>query len=242
VNDLEWMERQIRCLFQHDGNGRIVRTRQPNRWPSPLFFLGRTPLGNLWRFRDDLEPAVIRELARLVGMEAPLQEGHPLPERIEAIRSVLRSAVEVVVEFRGPAFRFPEEIRVPEPDGLPVVAVTPENQSLLEESFPGEIAELAVRQPFLAAVDGERAVSFCYPARPMEVQGCDSSQAAEAGVETLSAYRGRGLAPRVVAAWGRALRGQGGEPLYSTSWDNQASRAVARKLGLIPYGEDIAFS
>ncbi|MFP6625009.1 MAG: GNAT family N-acetyltransferase, partial [Myxococcota bacterium] len=62
------------------------------------------------------------------------------------------------------------------------------------------------------------------------------------GIETLSAYRGRGLAPRVAAAWGRALREQGGEPLYSTSWDNKASRAVARKLGLVPYGEDISFS
>jgi len=41
---------------------------------------------------------------------------------------------------------------------------------------------------------------------------------------------------------GRALREQGGEPLYSTSWDNKASVAVARKLGLVPYGEDIAFS
>jgi len=123
VNDLEWMELHLRCLFQHDGNGRTVRTRQPNGWPSPLFVLGRTPLGNLWRFRDDLEPAVVRELARLVGMEAPLQEGHPPPERIEAIRSVLRSAVELVVEWSGPVFRFPEEIRLAEPDVLPVVAV-----------------------------------------------------------------------------------------------------------------------
>ena len=242
MNDLEWMELHLRCLFQHDGNGRTVRTRQPNGWPSPLFVLGRTPLGNLWRFRDDLEPAVVRELSRLAGMEAPLQEGHLPPERIEAIRSVLRSAVEIVVEFRGPVFRFPEEIRRFEPDILPVVAVTAENQSLLEGSFPDEIAELAVRQPFLAAVDGERAVSFCYPARPLEVKGCESCGASEAGIETLSVYRGRGLAPRVAAAWGRALREQGGEPLYSTSWDNKASVAVARKLGLVPYGEDISFS
>ena len=242
MNDLEWMELHLRCLFQHDGNGRTVRTRQPNGWPSPLFVLGRTPLGNLWRFRDDLEPAVVRELARLVGMEAPLQEGHPPPERIEAIRSVLRSAVELVVEWSGPVFRFPEEIRLAEPDVLAVVAVTAENQSLLEESFPDEIAELAVRQPFLAAIDGERAVSFCYSARPLELKGCDSCGAAEAGVETLSAFRGRGLAPRVVAAWGYAVREQGGEPLYSTGWDNNGSRAVARKLGLLPYGEDISFS
>jgi hypothetical protein len=28
-------------------------------------------------------------------------------------------------------------------------------------------------------------------------------------------------------------------PLYSTSWQNQASLALARKLGLIQYGADL---
>jgi hypothetical protein len=46
----------------------------------------------------------------------------------------------------------------------------------------------------------------------------------------------------VVAAWARAIRESGGEPLYSTSWDNKASRGVARKLGLLLYGEDLHLS
>jgi hypothetical protein len=29
-------------------------------------------------------------------------------------------------------------------------------------------------------------------------------------------------------------------PLYSTSWDNTASLAVARRLGLMPYAETIS--
>ncbi len=242
MNELEWMELHLRSLYHHDRNDRIVWTRQPNGWPSPLFHLGRTRLANLWRFRDDLEPAAIRELARLAGKEGPLPEGHPPPERMEAIRSVLRSAVELVVEWRGPAFRFPPEIQAPDPGALPVVAVTAENQALLQESFADTIPELAERQPCIAAVDGEQAVSMCYAARPLEVKGCEPCRAAEAGVETVAAYRGRGLAPRVVAAWGRAVRAQGGEPMYSTSWDNRASRAVARKLGLVFYGEDLHLS
>jgi RimJ/RimL family protein N-acetyltransferase len=236
------MELHLRCLYHHDANDRIVRTRQPNGWPSPLFHLGRTRLANLWRFRDDLEPAAIRELARLAGREGPLLEAHPPPERMEAIRSVLRSAVELVVEWRGPAFRFPAEIPAPDRGPLPVVAVTAENQSILEESFADTVPELAERQPCIAAVDGERAVSMCYAARPLEVKGCEPCRGAEAGVETVAAYRGRGLAPRVVAAWGRAMREQGGEPMYSTSWDNKASCAVARKLGLVFYGEDLHLS
>ncbi len=244
MSDLEWMELHLRCLYHHDGNDRIVRTRQPNGWPSPLFHLGRTSLGNLWRFRDDLEPAAIRELARLAGKEGPLPEGHPPPERMEAIRSVLRSVAELVVEWRGPAFRFPSEIQAanPGPGPLEVVAVTAENQTLLEEPFADTIPELAERQPCIAAVEGGRAVSMCYAARPLEVKGCEPCRVAEAGVETLPVYRGRGLGPRVVSAWGRAVREQGGEPVYSTSWDNKASCAVARKLGLVFYGEDLSFS
>ena len=41
------------------------------------------------------------------------------------------------------------------------------------------------------------------------------------------------------AAWAQAVRTQGGIPLYSTSWDNRASRAVAHNLGLSLYGEDL---
>ena len=258
--DLEWMELHLRCLYQHDANDRMVRTRQPNAWPSPLFHLTRTPLGNLWRFRDDLDPAAIRELARLCGREpafAGSASEHPPPERLEAIRSVLRSLTEIVFEWRGPAFRFPAEIREPaveetgrkrrtggkdDPEWPAVVALLPGDEELLRESFTDSMAELSARLPCFAAVEDGRAISLCYAARPLEVVGSDSCPAAEAGVETAPGHRGRGLAPRVVAAWARGVRELGGEPLYSTSWDNKASRAVARKLGLLFFGEDLHLS
>jgi RimJ/RimL family protein N-acetyltransferase len=63
-------------------------------------------------------------------------------------------------------------------------------------------------------------------------------RAAEAGVETAPEWRGRGFATRVVAAWARAMQDSGRLALYSTPWENQASRAVARKLGARCYGED----
>ncbi|MGH2617528.1 MAG: GNAT family N-acetyltransferase, partial [Thermomicrobiales bacterium] len=39
--------------------------------------------------------------------------------------------------------------------------------------------------------------------------------------------------------WAQAVRQEGRIPLYSTSWENLASQAVARKLGLVLYGVDL---
>jgi GNAT superfamily N-acetyltransferase len=245
--ELDWMELHLRCLHQHDEHGRIVRTRQPNTWPSPLFHLGRTRLGNLWRFRDDLDPHAIRELARLAGREPALGADHAPPERLQAMRSVLASVTELAFEWRGPAFRFPDPIIDPvaaddEASAMAISAVSAADAPLLAEDFTDAIPQLAVREPCFAAIHGGRAVSLCYSARPREVSGLDSCAAAEASVETAPGHRGRGLAPRVVAAWARAVRSRGGHPMYSTSWSNRASRGVARKLGLILYGEDLHFS
>jgi predicted GNAT family acetyltransferase len=61
----------------------------------------------------------------------------------------------------------------------------------------------------------------------------------EAGVETPKQFRGRGYGGQVVAAWASAVRSLGCIPLYSTSWQNVASQAVAHKLGLVQYGTDL---
>lgn len=64
--------------------------------------------------------------------------------------------------------------------------------------------------------------------------------AAEAGIETVAPFRGRGYAPRVAIAWARQVRSLGLTPLYSTDWSNHASLAVARKLKLVPFAADFS--
>jgi len=85
--------------------------------------------------------------------------------------------------------------------------------------------------PVSAAVVNGSAASICYCARL-------SPLGAEAGVETLEAMRGRGSATAAVAAWATAVRRRGLLPLYSTAWENVASRRVAEKAGAVCYGED----
>lgn len=64
-----------------------------------------------------------------------------------------------------------------------------------------------------------------------------TDRAAEAGVETLAPFRGRGLATAAVACWARAVQRGGRLALYGTTWENAASRGVARRLSARFYGE-----
>lgn len=99
----------------------------------------------------------------------------------------------------------------------------------LERYFNGWTAdEVPYRTPIVALIEDGHAVSVCFCARLSDV-------AVEAGVETAVKFRGQGLATRVTAAWALAILDSGRVPLYSTSWTNHASLAVARKLGLETY-------
>ena len=254
---LDTLELHLRCLYAHDARGRILRTREPGGGPAPRFHLGRTRLGNLWRFRADLADSDVRALARLAGREEPLVGGAvapgarvsrpPPPERMEPFRRALRERAAIRIEWSGPAYAFPDIAAVVAASerhaaaGPPVIAVDRTNESVLEQHFPDEIAELELRQPCFAVVDAGSAVSLCYAARPLESPSgnFESCAASEAGVVTVEGHRGRGCAPRVVAAWAAAVAARGGLPLYSTSWKNRASRAVAQKLGLVWYAEDV---
>jgi hypothetical protein len=55
-------------------------------------------------------------------------------------------------------------------------------------------------------------------------------------------HRDRGFGALVVTAWRDAVEREGRQPLYSTTWDNGASWAIARRLGLVPYADTLALT
>ncbi|MEP6705207.1 MAG: GNAT family N-acetyltransferase, partial [Acidobacteriota bacterium] len=91
--------------------------------------------------------------------------------------------------------------------------------------------ELKTAQPFVALLENGRAVSVCRSVRVMP-------EAHEAGVETVAEFRGNGYVVEVALAWARLVQDAGAVPLYSTSWENTASQAVANKLNLDLFGAD----
>ncbi len=225
----DWLDLHIRALFVHDDRGRIVTRNALDGAPAPRFFLGRTPDGNRWRFRDDVP-------GRLAGPLEALCEDEPAPADLRQpslhdadYRRILATHGPIEETWAGPAYRFPVDLPPPI-DG--VVRLTASNAALLRDGdLEPWLEDIGKSEPLMALVHDGRAVSICGSVRI-------TPAAHEAGVETSAAARGHGFAVAVVNAWASAVRELGAEPLYSTSWENSASQAVARKLRFIPYAAD----
>jgi RimJ/RimL family protein N-acetyltransferase len=228
THDHELMRLHIEALFAHDAEGRVVRVNEPDGAPAPRFFLGRTVDGPLWRVRHDVDDDLRRELEAAVEADALVERPLDVPVSSSRYETILARVAPVQKTWAGPAFCFPPTLSAP----IGTCLVTEENAQILHPHLQEWIPDARLCQPMVAlALDGQ-ALAVCGSVRR-------SNMAHEAGVETALGYRGRGYAPRVVTAWARAVRDMDRVPLYSTSWQNEASRAVARTLALIQFGSDL---
>ena len=228
LNDDELMDLHVQALFTHDARSRLVSVNVPGGGGvAPRLFIGRTRTGCLWRFRADLPETLVEELEALCADEPAGEELHGTPRHAEAYVRLLDGHAPVRSVEAGPAYHFTEYF---EPS-RPLLALTETNAEILRGGFEGLVEELPAWQPFFALVEDGRAVSVCRSVRI-------TPAAHEAGVETLPEFRGKGYAKEVVAGWARAVQSTGAVPLYSTSWENTASQALAKKLRLAPYGDD----
>jgi RimJ/RimL family protein N-acetyltransferase len=234
---LEWLGLQVETLYVSDDLGRLRFVRgsgieESELEAAPRIWMGRTGLGNLWRFGADLPADVMLELDSLCRTEPVVTEFESEPTKRTAIRTAIRTVLEqhapISAQWRGPAYQIPESVDAPA-NG---VIVTEANADVLERYFAWKLtSKNSFKSSALAAtvVEGD-AVAICCCARL-------TARAAEAGVETVAAARGRGYAVVAVSAWAAAIRMSGLEPLYSTSWENVASQCVARKVGAVQYAK-----
>jgi hypothetical protein len=221
---------QLRTLFSQrplareliDSHRRITKPTEPNSRSAPFFVLIRGTSDVTWGVRKDVPENIAYELDRLASEEPPVRDFQAPPLHADAYLSLVGGQI-----LSGPAFGFPDEIA----QSTDIALI--DRLDLLERHFSGWIAaEISWCAPIVAVIDGGYPVSVCFCATR------DSAPAVEAGLETAAAFRGRGLATRVTAAWACKIRTSGRIPIYSTSWSNTASLAVARKLGLIQYASD----
>lgn len=212
------------ALYTHDPAGRMIAVNEPGGPRAPRFFIGRTAVGSVWRFRDDLDDETARALDALCRAEPADERLHP-PHGAAAYEALLAP---IETRWAGPAYHVPH----PPAAFSGAVLITAENADLLRTHLPQWLGDVAHARPMLAAVADAAAVAVCCSVRI-------TPRAHEAGVETAPDFRGRGHARRAVAAWAAAVHALGRIPLYSTSWENTASQALARSLGLRRFGADL---
>jgi RimJ/RimL family protein N-acetyltransferase len=224
---------RVDALFTRDSQGDLVNINElepdPPPGPAPRVYLGVTAGGIARAYRHDV-PAALR-----VAIDQVCEEAARLAHSREALLPVLRAVLathesggEAWEISSGPAYVFPEKF----PATSGATLVEPGHEDLLAEHFPFTAAWLRESWPCYAILAHGRAVAICDSARR-------TAYVAEAGVDTAEGFRGRGYAALVTAAWAQAIRAAGLTPVYSTSDDNHASRAVARKLGLREFGWDL---
>ena len=212
---------QLETLFVLDDAGRVVSTREPNPSPGPAFSLVRDRSACAWAVHVDVATGVADEVASLAQREPPLTGLSDPPKHADAYIELVGGRIDA-----GPVFTFPHTLSVS--SGIAVIT----DLAPLERHFRGWTAdEIPERSPILGILEAGHAVSVCFCARR-------STKAAEAGLDTAVAFRNRGLGRRVASAWASAIRDLGLLPLYSTSWENGASLAVARTLQLFACASD----
>lgn len=225
---LDLMTLHVETCYTHDARSRLLRVNEPGRGgDAPRFWIGLTRDGPVWRFRADLPDALCAELDQLCRLEPAVGDDVRYPRFSAEYLERLGQHAPVVRSVAGPAYWFETRFEM----AGPAIAVTEDSADLLRGGLDDWIPDVPHQQPFFVALEDGRAVSVCASVRITEA-------AHGAGVETLRAYRRRGHALRVVAAWADAVIGAGRIALYSTSWDNMASRQVATRLGLSRIGTE----
>jgi RimJ/RimL family protein N-acetyltransferase len=225
MDDRTLMKLHVCALFTHDVRGRLCRVNVPNGKAAPRFFLGRTNTGDEVRFRYDLPDVVVEELQALCVQERSNADTALAPLESAACARILERFAPVRAVWTGPTYRCPQSLRA----SKDVVPVTHANVEVLQPHFEDWLDTVGDGRPFVAVLLDDRAVSVCASVRV-------TPDAHEAGVETAPDFRGRGYGRQAVAAWAKAVNDLGCAALYSTSWQNMASRALARALALPQYG------
>ncbi|MEM8534590.1 MAG: GNAT family N-acetyltransferase [Chloroflexota bacterium] len=221
------MSMRVPTLYCLDDHNRLLSINEPGFPQAPRFVMGRTTQGNIWHFRHDLPGELVQELHQLCALEPTSSDFTTPPLHYHSIRKLLAGHQPIQNEYRGPAYLFPEQL----PHSDEIVQLSEE----LFQNHGGLEPVSAPRFPCAGIIADQQIASYCYCARL-------TAQAAEAGVETWPAFRGRGFAAKTVAHWAALIRKTGRIPFYSTWWANHASQRVANKLGLILLGEDISIT
>ncbi|MGE0599778.1 MAG: GNAT family N-acetyltransferase [Dehalococcoidia bacterium] len=208
-SDSELLRLELRTMFRFSLHGRIAAINEPPWLPGPRIFRATAGGITLVRIREDVPESIARHWLATEGEEQ--------------LRLAVAKHRPVEQEYRGPAFVLP---KVSAPTGTEAVS----SALRLHPELIARGWKAGETGPYIGVVRDGMVVAVCYSSRL-------SAEAAAAGVETVTAYRGQGLAVEAVKGWAAAVQSSGKIAFYSTEWTNEASRRVAAKLNAREFGE-----
>lgn len=213
---------ELECIGE-DADGLLVRIPGAHPDGVPRFYAAEHAEDRLCRCSHEVPPEVRAELLAL-----PFERAR---DDAQVVCRLLAQHAPCAGIWRGRSYVFPAAFTALAHDGA-ALRLT-ERETPLIERFDAELLDFPP-PVFAVVVDGE-IVSACVSSR-------ENTRAGEAWVQTAPAYRGRGYARQVTAAWGASLVRRGKIAFYSHAQENAASAAVARGLGLEHYLTDTGYS
>ena len=230
VPETQLINYRTKALFQLNAEGRLLQVNEPKtKQITPRLYITRTRDKVVCHIWHDVPETIKAQLEALIVGE-PSSDEFSAPLRYHQVYIDLLAALAPVRSVvSGPAYILPKMSSLPQ-----VSLIIRERLQVLETHFPVTAEMFDFRQPVCAVLDDDVAVSVCFCARKTDV-------VAEAGLFTAETHRKRGYALAVVSRWAYELQEMGIQPLYSTSWDNTASQAVASKLGALMFASDFSF-
>lgn len=212
----------LQCIGVEAGN-LLVRISGSDPDGIPRYYVARFSDDTYDVFVARDVPPALRK--RLTGL--PPFTAFENPARVETL---LASSAPCEGIWMGTSYTFSD---APAPTDYPdTVRLNAEEHAELARAYDPELS-LDGRAAFAIVREG-RIIASCVSSR-------ENVTAGEAWVRTDDAYRGRGYARQVTAAWGSALRQVGKIAFYSHRTDNAASAGVARSLGLRRFVSDVGF-
>jgi RimJ/RimL family protein N-acetyltransferase len=183
----------------------------------------------------EVPDALASELAFTFDQTRASTDPAEVPAALEPCRRILEADGASLLRCGGPSFlideraRFDSPVRIERSDRWNGQALRNANPGNWEPVEWNELLD-GLLGPWAIAVEGEVVASICHTPGPVR------ARAAECGVWTHPAFRGRGYAAAVTSEWAAMMRPSARHLFYSTDAENLSSQSVARRLSLRPLG------
>jgi hypothetical protein len=242
LSDHELLELGMNTRYVHDDQRRVLHDNSPGASRSPRMSVAGCASANVLRLRRDVGEDTARAIEALLADEPPLARPDSSPVHLDEYRHLLDAEGSDTLVRHGLAWVFPDPLHYRSDVEL-IGSDTSEAVQLLadlaRDGMPralvdlGFVNEAELWAPWCVVMWEGAIASIAFAARL-------SWSAAETGVATVPAFRGRGYAAAATAGWAALSSLSGRTLFYGTDRTNLSSQAVARRLGLRFLGSSFA--